>query len=145
MTKMLLHSLSKLAIITNGQKRLEQCRKLNKLTFSLLLTLSLTFYVICNSVLLTAAPPKIGNRNLIGLYKKSISEIFFDSVEFESERSVLMDLPGCGCHKRVMRNRVPDPGVQIRNGTCSTESFVRGAGQKVIGNLNLPHLICTCL
>ena len=77
MTKMLLHSLSKLAIITNGQKKLEQCRKLNKLTFSLLLTLSLTFYVICNSAFLTAAPAKIGKEYVWALQKVHFWDIFF--------------------------------------------------------------------
>lgn len=89
--------------------RLENCRKLSKpVTFPLFLVIFASFYILAN-------------------YSRT------QDFNLTHEGETMLKLTKCGCQKYVKRVRPPDSNLTPVNGTCSFDSFERGAGQKVIG------------
>jgi len=103
--------------------KLEHCRKLNKVTFLLIMAFTLAFYVISNNyveIRLHFAEDQI--------YPTKATKNFSD------QDKVLLKIPECGCEKYVHRNpEIRNPKHTPQNGTCSVETFSRGPGQKIIG------------
>lgn len=97
-------------ILAHLVSRLDHCRKLNNVTFCLLCMSLITFYVMMSNV------DKVHHGYLT------------------DSNLVLLQLSKCGCQKYVPRSERPlNPQHKPLNGTCSLDTWPRGAGQKVIG------------
>jgi len=102
--------------------KLEHCRKLNKVTFSIIAALTLaSFYVISNNYV----------EIRLHLEEQQIHPLQSEGIF--SDDKLLLKIPNCGCQKYVHRTPVRNPKFKPLNGTCSLETFDRGPGQKVIG------------
>ena len=91
--------------------KLEHCRKLNKVTFFLLLvTLSMGFFII-------------SSKQTVNIHPEIDSII---------RNQILLQIPECQCEKYVPFKPQNSQNVP-QNGTCSWESWDRGPGQKIVG------------